>query len=809
MDEHSNLASPTNSSNTNEFDLGLFIFILRKNLIWIIFIVLLSIFGVFITLRYSVPIYKVSATLQIEKNDRANQLLQVNELYETSDISGEIELLKSKYLILKAIESLPLQVGYYSKGQFLEKDLYTSSPFKADLKVIDSSIIGKSFYIDFINSQTAVLDFIGADGLEQTKKITVDSWVKLKQFELKITLEDYTTFLNNNDQVKKNDFYFVPLDKNNLVNRIYERLYINILNPSAKTLQISFTDENPSKAKDLVGAIIQEFKIYDVNRRKKSSSRILEFIDDQLNNVYLRQQKSETSIQEFKRDNKVFGSSEYSSIYLEKLNSLDNAIIEATIQKSILKEIEDQLNIDPKNIDVYQIIPILMGSDYQGSLEDMINELNNLLIEKQNILYSSKNKSDQIKSIDYKIEVQKNLLLTSISAISNKMSSRIIELENNIENTQAQFYGIPEKEIELSRLQRSFEIDEKFYTMLLEKRTEYSISEAGFVSQSIVLEEPLIPLSPESPNKKLIIFGFIVASVFMSLALLFTKYLMHNQITTIEDIRKISKTTFSILGIVPKFKKDIPVSQLVVDENPKSLIAEAFRTIRTNLEFISNNKESKLMAVTSTISREGKTFVAINIGGIIAYSGKKVILLDLDMRKPKVHVGFNVDNNKGMSTLLIEKDQLNDCIRHSQLKNFDFITAGPIPPNPSELIISGKLDEIINTLKQSYDLVIVDNPPVGLVTDGISIIQKADYPLYIVRSEYSKKNFIENIDKLMIENKIKKLSVILNGFNTKAAGYGYGGKYSYGYGYGYGYGYYEENEDNRSRIKKIFKKNKA
>jgi tyrosine-protein kinase Etk/Wzc len=152
-----------------------------------------------------------------------------------------------------------------------------------------------------------------------------------------------------------------------------------------------------------------------------------------------------------------------------------------------------------------------------------------------------------------------------------------------------------------------------------------------------------------------------------------------------------------------------------------------------------------------------------------------------------------------MSTLLIEKDQLNDCIRHSQLKNFDFITPGPIPQNPSELIISSKLDEIINTLKQSYDLVIVDNPPVGLVTDGISIIQKMDYLLYIVHSEYSKKNFIENIDKLIIENKIKKLSVILNGFNNQAAGYGYGGKY----GYGYGYGYYEENEDNRSRIKKF------
>jgi capsular exopolysaccharide synthesis family protein len=214
-------------------------------------------------------------------------------------------------------------------------------------------------------------------------------------------------------------------------------------------------------------------------------------------------------------------------------------------------------------------------------------------------------------------------------------------------------------------------------------------------------------------------------------------------------------------------------------------MTESFRTIRTNMQFISNKKDAKLVAITSTISGEGKTFIALNLAGIIAFSGKKVIVLDLDMRKPKLHLGFGAENKNGMSTLLIEKDSVENCIRHSDLDGLDFITAGPIPPNPSELIINGKLDILIEKLKLDYDIIVTDNPPVGLVTDGIPVIQKADCPIYIFKANYSKKNFIQNVDRIINENNVPNLSVILNSVDVESKGYGY----NYGYGYGYGYGY--------------------
>jgi capsular exopolysaccharide synthesis family protein len=258
--------------------------------------------------------------------------------------------------------------------------------------------------------------------------------------------------------------------------------------------------------------------------------------------------------------------------------------------------------------------------------------------------------------------------------------------------------------------------------------------------------------------------------------------------------------------MVPKYKKEVPVSQLLVDKNPKSLIAESFRSVRTNLQFVDNTPGPKIIAVTSTISGEGKTFVAINLAGIISFSGKKVIVLDLDMRKPKIHLGFGVENTRGMSTLLIAKDTLEECIQKSTLEDLHFITAGPIPPNPSELIISPRMNEIIEELKRRYDVILIDNPPVGLVTDGIAMIQRADYPIYIFRADYSKKIFVQNVDRLINENKITRMSTILNGVDIERNKYGYNYGYGYGYGYGYtqgygaGYGYYEDRaKDSRRR----------
>ena len=234
------------------------------------------------------------------------------------------------------------------------------------------------------------------------------------------------------------------------------------------------------------------------------------------------------------------------------------------------------------------------------------------------------------------------------------------------------------------------------------------------------------------------------------------------------------------------------------------------RAIRTNLQFIDNSEGPKVISITSTVSGEGKTFVGINLAGIIAYSGKKVVVLDLDMRKPKIHKAFSEPNNiipngKGMSEILSGIESYKLCIQKSRVDNIDFITAGTIPPNPSELILSDAMDLLLDELRKEYDYIIIDNPPIGLVTDAMKNLQRADFPIYVFKSNYSKRFYIANLDFLYIDCNIKKMSLVLNGFDfSNIYGDKYGskkgyGKYStYGYGYGYGYGYYEDLENDRT-----------
>lgn len=268
---------------------------------------------------------------------------------------------------------------------------------------------------------------------------------------------------------------------------------------------------------------------------------------------------------------------------------------------------------------------------------------------------------------------------------------------------------------------------------------------------------------------------------------------MHNEINSLNDLKALLGEV-SMLGSVPIHKQKSEFSKLVVAENPKSMLAEAFRGIRSNLNFI--KPDARIYAVSSSISGEGKTFVCLNLAGILAMTGKKTILIDLDLRKPKVHHGFETNNNLGMSTILSAQTTISDCIQKSSLENLDFISAGPIPPNPSELILSSKMEETLEELKTMYEIIIIDNPPVGLVSDGIGLLSIADCPIYVFKANYSKRSFTHRVKELIEVQKIKGLSIILNAVDTKRNGYGYG----------YGYGNYYEETSKKTWWQKLLKR---
>jgi capsular exopolysaccharide synthesis family protein len=353
-------------------------------------------------------------------------------------------------------------------------------------------------------------------------------------------------------------------------------------------------------------------------------------------------------------------------------------------------------------------------------------------------------------------------------------------------------------------------INQNYYDELIARRAEYLISKAGNISNSVILQRANTPKRPIAPIWSSVILIAFILCLFVIALLTFVRYLFYNEIMTLNDITKF--TDVPVSGLIPTTPYVNKIKRFTVENKTNSIITEAFRTLRSNLEFIQQTDTyPKIIAVSSTIPAEGKTFIAINLGGVISFNNKRVILLDMDLRKPKVHLSFKSDNKKGLSTILIGVDNYKDCIVKTELENFDVLTSGPIPPNPAELANSEHFDTLLENLKSEYDVIIIDTPPIGIVSDAIFSFKRADLPIYVTRANVSKRNFLNNVNYIKNNNNIHNISIVLNAIEIISARYGYNyqgysySQYGYGYGYGFGYGYYSYNEDKKKKRFRLFR----
>jgi len=753
----------------NDFDLPRLLHVIKKSFPWLFFFLLASISIAFLYIRYTPPKYRSESVIQISKKDNAKRVLQVNNFHESDDIAEEIELLKSPYLLRKAIETMPLKVRYFSEGKILTEERYKNSNYFVSLSILkDSSISGIPIFVKLIDKERVNISYTHNTTLfSETYSINIP--IENEHFKIDFNIKNHDEIIANQNT---NLIYFSFTNLDELSEELLPGLTVNVRNYEAKTLQVIFSHRNTLICQDVVDAVIKTFNRLDVEKRSKRSTIILNFINSQITTVYDRLRKSENKLQEFRKGNNIQELEGHSSGYMSHINNLTDELITHEIDLRFLGQVEKILLTDIKKIDVYNIIPVLVGNKYETSLSKLFERLYELLVEKEKLLFSLTDDNKAIESLNYQTRIQVTLIQKSIIALKEQLTQKHNTIEEKLAEYDDELKSLPAKEIEYTSLKRQYDADEKFYTLLLEKKTEYDISKAGFTSSNRILKNPTLPKSAISPNKHLIIVVSIFIGILFSICIIIIRYILNNEIITVDDITRLSPV--GILGMIPKYKRKMDVSTLLINIDPKSILSEFFRSIRTNLQFISTTPGSKLLTITSTISGEGKTFTAINLGGIIAYSGKKVIILDFDLRKPKIHIGFNAENTKGVSTILIGKTSIDECVNKSDLKNLEFISAGPIPPNPSELILNGNIDKIIEELKNKYDIIIIDTPPVGIVTDGVFVMQKADCPIYVFRSNFSKKNFIQNVNNLSTKSKIKNISVILNDIDTESGPFNYG-----------------------------------
>lgn len=763
-----------------EFDIDILIQAFKKSWYWMLLLLILCLGGAFVYLRYTKPIYESSAVIQIVEKDEGQKIVDIENINtENSKLQEELELLKSELLFTKTLNNLDYSVSYFSKGKILTEEKYVNSSFQIQtLEVSDTTI--KGIPINLVENNGYEITY-NHQGKEFKIKVVDDQAIESPHFKAFFRIVDSVRL---EEDISENELYFKFNNYKQLTPGMLGNLNVTIVNPDAKTIQIMYRSNNSVLSKDLVEAHISTFFKFDEESKNKTSSDILNFIKEQLDSVRNELVWSEDSLKRFKEDNRENLAHQPSMEIYTKINELQTKLVAIQLDEETLLQIEKAIRINQNRVELYKLIAATVGTQFETSLGKQLNDLHESMLEKETLLFERTPNNSRVRIVSQEIAAQKESILNIIKALSLKLNTNKAILLNEKSKLEKNFIQMPEKEMGLTRLKRMYSLNEKYYMLLLEKKTQYSISDKGFHSSNLILKAPVVTNVPVAPNKNLIRIGAFLFGLVLGVIVLFFRYLFFNEVQSMEELKKVLDPRISHLGMVPKYKKNIPNSQIVVHLSPKSIISENFRNIRTNLQFLKGDSKGT-MAISSSISGEGKTFVALNLAGIIALSGKRTILIDLDLRKPKVHLGFDVSNESGMSTVLSGRDDLKNCIRNSEIEGLDFITAGPIPPNPSELIINKKIEQIIEQLEGEYDQVIIDNPPIGLISDGLHIFNMVDIPIYIFRANYSKRNFSSRLNELVDEGKIKNLAIILNGFTSTRKGYGYG------YGYGYG-NYYEE-----------------
>lgn len=778
-------ASQASFNPVDDFSPGLLMFIINKSVVWIVLIIILSVTLSFVYLRYAPRVYEASTTLML-KSEKTTEILGVQQIVnENSDaeISREIRLMTSKLLLERVIDALPLQIAYFKEGKtkFVSSELYTNTPFEVHGEVKNAQIYNTPVYVKIISPRKIYIGF-EIDGKEYEYTKDTGAAFNNQFFNVSIHLTGNAAANENYSGI----FFFKFINRGDLVSEVTQKLSVLPIESRTKTIGLRYTDRNPVRAKEVIETLADEFIAYDLERKKEGITSILNFIEAQIDTFGTNFDDFQDSVSTLKITDGYLGKG---GDYLTRLS-----------QKSI--EFEESFRGFKDDLSLMQTFKgmLLTNKDY-ASLPDMnfkvanvsfdgeINYINDLQMQRNRLLLDATPMHPTVRLLDKQIEESKIRLNKSLDNAIAALKANLQLLLADYNKYSGEIMRIPDLQNKFARLDKMADIRNDFVLNLYSQKSNYMIASAGIVSDYVVLQRATVPVSPISPKDTIVKIAGFAIGLLLGLILIVIRYLLHNTIIAVEDVTK--KTPAALLGVIPSYKDTLERSQIVVTQDPKSTITEAFRGIRANLQFISSQKtDAKIISTTSTIPGEGKTFVSLNIAAILSMLDKKTIILDFDMRKPRLDKVFDVDSYKGISTILSGQSGIDECIYDSGVPNLDFITSGPVPPNPSELILLPTLNDLLIHLKKKYDFIIIDTPPIGLVTDALEVLKISDYPIYVLRAAYSNKGFVQNVNRIIHENKIRNLSIIINDFGRGASGYGSYSSYGSYYGYGYGYGYY-------------------
>lgn len=725
------------------------------------------------------PIYQVNASVLISQEDQSSgssmmKMFSLGDMFGGySSVDDQLMVMSSHGVLKQTVKDLQLNKNYYVRENILKgKPCYKNVPveiyYEPSIADTLSTVLGFRVKVDDkenVDIRVKANKDVIAEVEDKKFPVSVDTpygvfvFNKTKDFEKGESMREYITIMS----------YDLAAEG------VGKTVSISIPNKKANLIQLSVKSPIISKSKDILNTIVANYNRVGVEEKKTKGQKTAEFIDGRLESLSHELNASEQEVEDYKRSNQLTDVRAEATYLMEKRGALEAQLVSAETEFEILNMVR-KFVANPENR--YSLVPSTAAGGESGAAAEAIKTYNELVLERMKLQNNAKTNNASLRAISEQIDALRGNINTTLDKAVEASLVKLRELRQKSNESMSKLGDIPRQEREYTTIKRQQSIKAQLYVYLLQQREETNLSIANSMPRGVIIDDAYSIFEPVSMSRKRMLMIAFILGLAIPVGLLYMRNRFKNRFETRSELEKY--TSVPILGEVCESRRK---ETLVV--NGSSSIAELFRLIRSNLQFILNERDDKVILVTSTVSGEGKTFVSVNLAGTLALLGKKVLLVGMDIRKPQLANYLHLQSEPGLTQYLSSDSYtLKDIIRVAPaMKNMDVIVAGPVPPNPAELLASSKLDNMFDELKEAYDYIIVDSAPVGMVSDTFVLDRVANATVYVCRANYSSLKDIEFLNHAYADKRLKKMSLVVNGTVARN-----------GYGYGYGHVPSEEKE---------------